>query len=167
MVFGSTIEDAAAAFDASIRTHLMGNPPAAAEAAGGTSSGAGALGGLAGALRRLGGLLNRSHSEPPESLPTPAAVRASGAGAAAVGGACMALSEPSSPMLGVLQAARANFSTGSAVGSCGGAAAVGGKGQAAAEQLPEEVRTAPGQHKGRRESDQYRIPSFHTGLKPW
>lgn len=177
MVFGSDIEDAAAAYDSAIRTHLMGFPPAPApappaDAAAGGAAAAGAPKALGGLMRRLGGLLRRSNSDNAE---------ASG---------IEAHSEPSSPLLGVLQQARANFfSQGGPAGGCGGAcgapgavcasaasaAAMGPKAAAgaaaaaapAAEQLPDDIRAAPGSLNSRRESDHNRIPSFQTGMKPW
>jgi hypothetical protein len=180
MVFGDDLEGAAAAYDAAIRTHLMGQPPAPAPEAAAAAAAAGpgaAAAGLAGALRRL---LNRAHSDAGEAA---AAAVAAAAGSGPPGSA----SEPSSPMLGVLQAARANFSGGGSVSgggmlapgaaAGGGAAAAGAAGgglgvkaapgpAAAGEVVPDAIRAAPGSHLGRREGD-HRIPSFQTGLKPW
>jgi len=215
MVFGNDIEDAAAVFDSVISRHLLdgrsalstagsGGPtglPRSGSGSGAAGGGGGALTGLAGAFGRLGGLLHRAQSEPgemavavPSTLTISAAARAGGSAANAPGGT--SVSEPPSPMLGALQAARSNFfqqagavsgaaggagaagsGAGAAGGGAAGAVAAGGGGVAAAavaavagavkEQLPDDIRTAPGAHKGMHESEHYRVPSFQTGMKPW
>ncbi|GBF98209.1 hypothetical protein Rsub_10709 [Raphidocelis subcapitata] len=189
-VFGDDLEDAAATFDSDICTALLGRTPqmlstapsGGAGSATGSAGAGGALGGLAGALGRLGGLLSRAHSEPVEAVwVVPAGGGASGffggpvlagaaASAAGPAGGAGAVSEPSSPMFGALQAARASFllrTSGDGAGSGGGAA--GGAGAACGgkePQLPASIRAPPSVTKGSGGSEM-RIPSFQTGLKPW
>ncbi len=188
MVFGNDVEDAAAVFDATICTHLLGRGPGALSSAGsgplsngGSGSGAGPLSGLAGALGRLGGLLHRAQSEPSEVPVVLAPLAARPVAAAAAGMQGASVSEPSTPMLGALQAARASFVGAAGGGPAGGASGpsilsgVGsismgdgnGAGAAAGEKLPDEIRNAPGAHRGLHDSEHYRVPSFQTGMRPW
>jgi hypothetical protein len=172
-VFANDMEDAAAVFDAAICPHLLGltGGLSTASSAGGAGApaGSGPLGGLANALGRL---MGRAHSELPEGLATPvgsvSALLAAGGTAGALGAAgASAASEPSSPMLGALLAAHSTFfQQGPGAGAGAAGSALGSGAGSVKEQLPDNIRAAPGTHKAH-EGDHYRVPSLQMGLKPW